>query len=182
MDEEFSIPDWNPLVVYIDCWNFSTTHNPVQWLKKSIKALADWFIARREIKSILLVPVNNLSNLMNVDAATAVKDTLNFAMLSDPIYGKGNHWLMDKIMVANVLELTGINYHEKWETMLHNFLPPDIILTGRYSDEWISKNAALASSCPNTTILFDRYGKTESVENLYWESLPEYERLSRLFG
>ena len=85
-------------------------------------------------------------------------------------------------MVANVLELTGINYHEKWETMLHNFLPPDIILTGRYSDEWLSKNAALASSCPNTTILFDRYGKTESVENLYWESLPEYERLSRLFG
>lgn len=182
MNEEFSMPEWNPLVVYIDCWGYSTSHNPVKWLNKSIKALADWFIARREIKSILLVPINNLSNLMNFDAAKAVQDTLNFAMLSDPIYGKGNHWLMDKIMVANILELTGINYHEKWESLLHNFLPPDIILTGQNNYDWITTNTSLASSCSPLTILFDKQGRTTDVEKLYFDSLSEYEKLSRLFG
>ena len=106
MDEEFSMPEWNPLVVYIDCWGFSTSHNPVKWLGKSIKALADWFIARREIKSILLVPINNLTNLINVDAATAVKDTLNFVdKLTGDVKYQGD---IGEKLLCKLLEIHGL--------------------------------------------------------------------------
>ena len=185
MNEDFSMPDWNPLVVYIDCWNFKTTHNPVEWLNKSIKAFADWFIARREIKSILLIPINIGGYVTLVKAAKAVQDTLNFAIISDPIYGKGNHWLTEKIMTANILELTGINYHKNWEKLLHNVLPPDVILTGAWNirDGWVDKNPSIARNkkCQEA-IVFTKKGEVTTVRDMYHDTLSETEKMQYLFG
>ncbi len=185
MNEDFSMPDWNPLVVYIDCWNFSTTHNPVEWLNKSIRAFADWFIARREIKSILLIPFN-IGGFVRLDAAAkAVQDTLNFAIMSDPIYGKGNHWLTEKIMMANILELTGINYHTNWKNMLPSVLPPDVILTGAWNirDKWADKNPSIARNkkCQEA-IVFTKKGEVTTVRDMYLDSLSETEKMQYLFG
>lgn len=186
MNEEFSIPDWNPLVVYIDCWNFTTTHNPVEWLNKSIRAFADWFIARREIKSILLIPFNIEPSPPMGDASTkAVQDTLNFAIVSDPIYGKGNHWLTEKIMTANILQLTGINYHNNYKNLLPNVLPPDVILTGAHniSSTWVDKNPSIArnSKCQES-IVFTKKGEVTTVRDLYLDTLSEAEKMQYLFG
>ena len=192
MDEELSMPDWNPLVVYIDCYNSGVIqHNPVAWLKKSIRAFSDWFIARREIKSILLVPFNinlvtpqkdsGLQFSANTYAkpAQAVLNTLLFVMESDPLYGNGNHWLTDKVKIANLLYLNGINYGVNWEKMLYNVLPPDVILTGHSNLRYgrAVKNPLMASNkkCQEA-IIFTKGGEITTVRDMFSDSISEAEK------
>jgi len=193
----------NPCIVYLDTTHWDITHNPVKWLGKSVTAFLDWFIARREIESILVVPyrlqngkfttrlrseyisfrsqAKRQKELSYTPPAEAFITVLNWAMDNDPIYSE-NHWLKGKIKsIDNPELLSGINYNHENFAVFFNLLPPDVILTGEKARVWNDKNKRLASSCKDT-IIFDKFGTTNSVDSLYWDSLPEFEKLSRLFG
>ena len=183
--------------------NWDITHNPVKWLGKSVTAFLDWFIARREIESILVVPyrlqkgkfttrlrseyisfrskAKGQKELSYKSPTEAFITVLNWAIDNDPIYSE-NHWLKGKIYgIDNPELLSGINYNHENFAVFINLLPPDVILTGEKARNWTDKNKRLAASCKDT-ILFDGLGTTNGAYSLYWDSLPEYEKLSRLFG
>tara|TARA_R110000751_G_scaffold16715_5_gene52626 strand:- start:69 stop:593 length:525 start_codon:yes stop_codon:yes gene_type:complete len=172
--------NWNPLVVYLDTTRFEgrngevldktlRKNSPVALLKKSLKGFLDWSISRREIKSILIVPYKTtLSNgyefRQENDNATEVITIINWAMHNDPIYKK-NHWLINKIKVIKIDDLTGINYHQEHFNLFMKLFPPDVILTGETTKVWREDNTSLVEATreKELVILFNELGNPESV-------------------
>jgi hypothetical protein len=173
------IPKWDPLIIYLDMDGYNATrHQSIRWLKKSLSAFLDWFVARRtDIDSICIIPYEIISGKFVVkttfdpdeaspfsESANTFIETIIWATKHDPTYQ--TNWNR-KIGLADIERLMGMNFQHQNLRVFMNVLSPDIILTGRASNEWASRSPTqLINRLGKEFILFDGYGTTEGLDAL----------------